>query len=359
MRVARYAVGFPLRILTFTIDAAKLLFQIHARFQRLQDNRKIVPENMEQSFVNEKSTMPTVTIGLPVFNGEEFVRQTLESIVQQTFTDFELLIGDNASTDATLRICSEFASRDSRIRVLTSETNKGAAPNYNRLVHEAAGKYFRWLPHDDLIAPTFLEQCVGFLEAHPSVILCYPTTRPIDENGKLFDREPQDALDVTASQPSVRLRQYFESSFLNRQCNAVLGVVRTDVLRKTGLIGSYTGSDKILLAELALKGPFHQLPDALFYRRYHSRGSLSLHPNPAERDGWFDSIKRKRRVFVQWSWFAAYFVSIHRARLSTKEAVSSYLQMWRYFILYRFALKDELKKILRALVSGSNGRNTP
>lgn len=314
---------------------------------------------MEQSSGNEKSTMPTVTIGLPVYNGEEFIRQTLESIVQQTFTDFELLIGDNASTDSTLTICSAFASRDSRIRILASDTNKGAAPNYNRLVHEAAGKYFRWLPHDDLVAPTFLEQCVEFLETHPSVILCYPSTRPIDENGKPFDREPEDALDVTAAQPSVRLRQYFESSFLNRQCNAVLGVVRTDVLRKTALIGSYTGSDKILLAELALQGPFHQLPDALFYRRYHSGGSLALHPNPAERDGWFDSLKRKRRVFVQWSWFAAYFTSIHRARLSTKDALSSYLQMWRYFLLHRVALKDELKKIIRAYVIGSSGRNIP
>jgi glycosyltransferase involved in cell wall biosynthesis len=303
--------------------------------------------------------MPTVTIGLPVFNGEVFIRQTLESIVQQTFTDFELLIGDNASTDSTIAICTEFAGRDPRIRILTSDTNRGAAPNYNRLVHEAAGKYFRWLPHDDLVAPTFLEQCVAFLEAHPSVILCYPSTCPIDENGDPFDREPEDALDVTASRPSDRLRQYFDSSFLNRQCNAVLGVVRTDVLRKTGLIGSYTGSDKILLAELALQGPFHQLPDRLFYRRYHSRGSLSLHPNAAERDGWFDSLKRDRRVFVQWMWFGAYIGSIRRARLPTMATLASYLQMGHYLKLYRFPLKDELKVIIRALFSPSNGRETP
>jgi|WetSurMetagenome_2_1015567.scaffolds.fasta_scaffold03294_4 glycosyltransferase involved in cell wall biosynthesis len=303
--------------------------------------------------------MPTVTIGLPVFNGELLIRQTLESILQQTFADFELLIGDNASTDSTLGICAEFASRDPRIRILTSETNKGAAPNYNRLVHEAAGRYFRWQPHDDLIAPTFLEQCVGYLEAHPSIILCYPSTCAIDENGKPFDRKPEDTLDVTAAQPAVRLRQYFESSFLNRQCNAVLGVVRTHVLRTTGLIGPYTASDKILLTELALRGPFHQLPEALFFRRYHSQGSLAVHPNPAERDGWFDSHKRNRRAFVQWKWFAANIGAIHRAPLSIKESFASYLQMWRYFILYRYALKNELKEFLRTHLSGPNKGEKP
>ncbi len=291
---------------------------------------------------------PTVTIGLPVFNGEEFIRQTLESILQQTYTDFELLIGDNASTDATLPICREYASRDPRIRILTSDVNKGAAPNYNRLVHEAAGKYFRWMAADDLLAPTFLAQCVGYLETHPAVILCYPTTRPIDGQGNPSSRKPEDALEVTAARPSLRLRQFFESSFLNRQCNAVLGVVRTEVLRRTGLIGSYTASDKILLAELALHGPFHQLPDALFFRRYHQQDSLSTHPNPAERDGWFDSEKRNRHTFVQWMWFAAHFPCIRRARLPIMEEAACYVSMWYYLTLYRYALWNELKRFLRS-----------
>jgi len=300
--------------------------------------------------------MPTVTIGVPVFNGETFIRQTLESILRQQYDDFELLIGDNASTDSTLSICSGYAARDSRIRVLTSDTNRGAAPNYNRLVHEATGRYFRWLPADDLIAPTFLGQCVEYLNAHPDVILCYPSTSPIDEEGNPLTRDPEDALEVTASRPSARLRQYFVSSYLNRQCNGVLGVVRTDVLRRTGLIGPYAGSDKVLLAEFALHGPFHQLPDALFFRRYHSKGSLSVHPNPAERDAWFDSDRRGRRVFVHWKWFAEYVAAIHRARLPMREAIACYVQMRRYLVLYRYRLKDELKAVLRGMFLGLIGR---
>lgn len=291
--------------------------------------------------------MPTVTIGLPVYNGERFVRQTLESILQQTYTDFELLVADNASTDSTLSICREFASRDPRVRILTSDVNQGAAPNYNRLVNEAAGKYFRWIGHDDLMAPTFLALCVGYLETHPEVVLCYPSTRPIDGQGNSLSREPEDTLAITATRPSLRLRQYFESSFLNRQCNAVLGVVRTEVLRRTGLIGSYTASDKVLLAELALQGPFKQLPEVLFFRRYHQQSSLSTHPNPAERDGWFNSQKRSRRTFLQWMWFAKFFGCIRRARLSVSEEAASYKTMWFYAKLYRYALWNEFKGIVR------------
>jgi glycosyltransferase involved in cell wall biosynthesis len=294
--------------------------------------------------------MPTVTIGLPVYNGEQFVRLTLEAVLNQTFGDFELLIGDNASTDSTLAICSEFAARDQRVRVLRSDANQGAAPNYNRLVRSASGKYFKWLPHDDLIAPAYLERCVGYLEAHPETILCYPQTVDIDEHGDRLDRDPEDTLDVTDLRPSIRFRQYIESSYTNRQCNAVLGVIRTAVLRETRLIAPYVASDKVLLAELALRGPFHQIKEELFFRRYHATASLSLHPEPDARDRWFDTGKRTPRLFVHWNWFTAHLASIHLARLSPAQSVACYAQMWRYMRLYRYNLKDELKDILRSKV---------
>ena len=292
--------------------------------------------------------MPTVTIGLPVYNGESFVRLTLESVLNQTFGDFELLIADNASTDSTLAICSAFASWDRRVRILRSDVNQGAAPNYNRLVHHASGRYFKWLPHDDLIAPTYLERCVGFLEAHPETLLCYPATVGINEHGDRLDRDAEDGLDVTDRLPSVRFRQYIESSFTNRQCNAVLGVIRTAILRGTRLIGPYVASDKILLAELALRGPFHQLTEELFFRRYHATASLSLHPQPEDRDRWFDTQRSAPRLFVHWKWFAANLESIHHAHLSPAQSVACYAHMWRYLGLYRYSLYDELKHILRA-----------
>lgn len=299
-------------------------------------------------------TPPRVTIGLPVFNGERYIRQTLDAVLGQTYSSFELLIGDNASTDATGEICAASAARDPRVRILRADRNQGAAWNYNRLVQEARGTYFKWMPHDDLIAPEFLAQCVEYLEAHPSVILCYPTTVPIDHRGDRLARDPEDALKVSGTQPAERLRQYIDSSFTNRQCNAVLGVIRTAVLRRTGLIGAYAGSDKILLCDLALAGPFHQLPAPLFFRRYHESGSLAQHPNAEERDSWFDTRKSAPRHFVQWKWFAAHAGSIRRSHLTLGEKTAAFAQLRRYLFLYRYALKDELKDVLSS--RGGSGR---
>ena len=116
-------------------------------------------------------TTPRVTIGLPVFNGERFLRESVESVLGQDFGDLELLVADNASTDATLDIVHEFAAADRRVRVLRSDRNRGAAWNYNRLVGEARGELFRWHAHDDVLLPSAVQRCVTALDADPGAVL--------------------------------------------------------------------------------------------------------------------------------------------------------------------------------------------
>ena len=116
---------------------------------------------------------PLVSIGMPVYNGENFVKGALDSILAQTFQDFELIISDNASTDKTKEICQKYAAKDQRITLLCNEKNVGAAKNYNRTFYASSGKYFMWLAHDDLIATEYLERCVEILEQNPSIVLCH------------------------------------------------------------------------------------------------------------------------------------------------------------------------------------------
>ena len=123
-------------------------------------------------------------MGLPVYNGARYLAEALESLLSQTFGDFELLIGDNGSTDGTTEIAREIASRDARVRHLHSPENRGAAWNYNRLFHESRGRYFRWAAHDDLCAPTYLERVVAALEdATEDVVSAHSLTTLIDEHG--------------------------------------------------------------------------------------------------------------------------------------------------------------------------------
>jgi glycosyltransferase involved in cell wall biosynthesis len=290
--------------------------------------------------------MPRLTFGVPVYNGGRFIAESLGSILAQTFTDFELIIADNASTDRTLEICEHVASRDARVRLLRSDANRGAAWNYNRLLEHATAPYFKWHPHDDLIAPEFAAGCVNRLEANATEILCYPRTQMIDEHGGPLPEDPADVLSVTAATASERLLQYFQSSFQNRGCNAVLGVIRTDILKKTRLIGAYAGSDKVLLAELALLGPFRQLPAALFFRRVHAGSSVAATPDPSLRDQWFETGKGRKRQFVHWKWFTEYVRGIRHVPLTPSERLRSGRVMYEYWKLYKPRLTRELKDFM-------------
>jgi glycosyltransferase involved in cell wall biosynthesis len=290
--------------------------------------------------------MPRLTFAVPVFNGERYLADALESILAQTAGDFELLIGDNASTDGTLRICETLASRDERIRIVRSEMNRGAAWNYNRLVELAGGEFFKWHPHDDLLAPPFAARCLERLQAHPDEVLCYPGTQVINERGEATHDDPDDALPVRHPNPAGRLSEYFRASFQHRSCNAVLGIIRTSTLRQTRLIGSYAGSDKVLLAELALLGRFHQLPETLFFRRAHEGSSVAATPDPSLRDRWFDTSARRKGHFVHWKWFAEYVRAIHHVPLSLPERLRAERVMLEYWGLHKPRLKQELKGFL-------------
>ena len=146
------------------------------------------------------SIPPRVSVGMPVYNGQRYVKAALDSVLAQTFRDFELFISDNASTDATEEICREYAARDPRIRYSRNDENIGSARNGNRTIQLATGEYFKSAHHDDLCAPEFLARCIEVLEQHPAAVLCYPQSRVIDEHGNLMS-DPEDGLDLRAPDP--------------------------------------------------------------------------------------------------------------------------------------------------------------
>jgi glycosyltransferase involved in cell wall biosynthesis len=126
---------------------------------------------------------PLVSVGLFVYNGERFIEETLHSILNQTFSDFELIISDNASTDRTGEISQAYARRDSRIRYYRNEKNMGAGWNIRRVYELATGKYYKQAATDDLLEPDFLRRCIEILESDPGCVLAHPKTKEIDENG--------------------------------------------------------------------------------------------------------------------------------------------------------------------------------
>lgn len=264
--------------------------------------------------------IPTVSIGLPVYNGANFLAETLDSILTQTYRDFELILMDNASTDETAEICRRYAAQDGRVRYHRNEQNIGAAANYNLAFDLGRGKYFKWSAHDDLIAPTFLERCVAVLDQQPDVVLCFTRTVAIDDDGNQIKEYPSKQ-SLESPDPKRQFRGWVMDP---NPVVAVFGLARRDVLARTRLIGKYSGSDRPLLSELSLLGRFHEVPEFLFYYRIHAQQSWGNNKSHHAQQAWYDPKRKDKLTFPHWRLLAEHTKSIGRSPVNFGDRVACY-----------------------------------
>lgn len=289
---------------------------------------------------------PYISVGMPVYNGDRFLTEALDSILAQTFSDFELIVSDNGSTDKTQEICQEYMARDPRIQYYRNEQNLGASWNQNRVFQLSMGEYFKWAHHDDVCAPQLLEHCAHVLDRNPSVVLSYPKTIIINEQGQQIEKFV-DGFDLRLSQPHKRFKRYHNLIRYGHRCHPILGLIRASALKTTPLMGSYPSSDLVLLGELALHGEFYELPEYLFFKREHPYRSMRTHPTFRERIIWFDPAKKGKLHLTRWKWFFEYLASIGRIKMSWREKANCYIQMGWWFIWNRkWLAKDLLKAVV-------------
>ena len=284
---------------------------------------------------------PRVTIGVPVYNGEPFLGETIASIEAQTFPDYEVIISDNASTDGTEAICRAYAARDSRVRYVRNAQNMGAARNFRQLVTLAAGEYFKLANADDLCDPPLVAQCVAVLDARPEVVLCYGKTTLIDDRGQVLERY-QDNLHLPEPRPADRFALAIRRV---RLVNVLQGVMRTAALRRTGQLRAFFGSDLVLVPELALHGQFHELPDFLFYRRMHAGASSAITTVEGEWRFWDPLVSRGGRTPpVAWQQHFAFARAALRAPVSVGQKIGLFWGVLRRAIADRQDLLVELRE---------------
>lgn len=284
--------------------------------------------------------LPSVSIGLPVYNGEDYLERSIQSLLAQTREDFELIISDNHSSDRTPEICARYAGIDPRIRFLRNDKNLGAAENYNRVFRESSGRYFKWASHDDLCAPEFLERCVEVLEGDPSVVLCFPRTSFIGGDGEMLGLYEEND-DFADERPSARFRTWLFGRS-GPWCNSVFGVIRSDVLRETPLIGKYNSSDVILLGELLLRGRVVRIEDVLFFRRDHAGRSVRANPDEESRAAWFEPSSAGKTHMTVWRWLRGYASAVWRAPMGAGEKARCGTLLAKWTVSHRGRLRDEL-----------------
>jgi glycosyltransferase involved in cell wall biosynthesis len=293
---------------------------------------------------------PRVSIGLTVFNGAQFLEQTLESFLAQTYTDFELIISDNASTDRTEDIARSYATRDNRVRYYRNEKNVGLAGNHNRVFAHARGEYFKWAAADDICRPTYLARCAEVLEREPAVVLVYPKTEFIDAAGHSLDID-DPGWDLRSNDAHERMRYVI---FAGHWANAVVGLIRTKALARTRLMPSYPGGDFRVLGELSLLGKFFEIPEALFARRLHT-GSSSQHAaaGVSPDQNWLAHYwtGRERSVSMpEWNLNIDHFRSILRSQLRLHQKLSLVRSLLRQMRWRRGKLSQELCSAIAAYI---------
>ena len=230
---------------------------------------------------------PPVSIGLPVYNGEKYLTQSIESVLNQDFTDFELLISDNASIDSTWDICRHYAERDKRIRLHKNERNIGAINNFNLVFQQTTSPYFMWHSHDDLLPPNYIGPCYRFLAENKDYVLCCSRTTFIDDTGNETYSSLYD-YNVESDDIIQRYSNCFQQSWhINL---AVYGLIRRNILQELDLTRKVHGTDLIVLLQLSLMGKFHQLTEPTrYYRRrtYQSaKEAIEWYPKQLQGDNY-------------------------------------------------------------------------
>jgi glycosyltransferase involved in cell wall biosynthesis len=298
------------------------------------------------------SRSPLVSIGLPVFNAQKYLRLAIEAHLRQTCREFELIISDNASTDATAAICEEFARLDSRVRFVRSQENRGLTWNHLNVFRLSTGKYFRWAAADDIPSVDLLEETVGLLQADERVVLCVPRTHNIDGEGRVtgtlannLELATDDPIERALAVLTRRYQMVFPQGLMRRDCLAQL--------LAPGREWNYFGWDLIILLELALRGRITQSRSAHLLRRLHEDQASRVQRDAAAGVGRIEPTFKALWVFPHWRWQKERFRAVARSPLTPAQRIKLYTFLGKQTWWIKSDLVRDLRMNLRLAWVGS------
>nr|PZN77482.1 MAG: glycosyltransferase family 2 protein [Pseudomonadota bacterium] len=293
---------------------------------------------------------PPVSIGLPVYNAERYLPLAIESHLSQSFGDFELIISDNGSTDGTREICREYAAKDRRIRYFREEQNRGLSWNHARVFELSRSELFRWSAADDIPSPGLLAELVEILRNDPSIVLCVPHTKNIDDDGAVIGELPR-TLDLQMDDAFERAR-----AVLTRGYQMVFhqGLIRREALLATSRRWNYFGWDFILLFELALQGKIAMTRDAHLLRRLHRQQASRVQRDAQKGVRHIEPTFGARFVMPHWRWATERLRAALAAPLPVSQRMRIGLLVLRHAWWARTALAADVRASLRLLFGRSS-----
>jgi glycosyltransferase involved in cell wall biosynthesis len=217
--------------------------------------------------MNSTDDRPLVSIGVPVYNGEDTIREALDSILRQTYEKLEIVICDNASTDGTGAICREYAAKDRRIKYYLNETNIGPLPNHNRALELSTGEFFAVAADDDLRPPTAIADLLEGFRRRPEALLVH--------GGVLWDvlgrdelMEVQNRIDLLSRSALKRVAALVSGLRSNEMSYGLFR--REPLIRSKVFYGTHYGNELVMLLRLCFLGPAERIESPMIV--YRTRG---------------------------------------------------------------------------------------
>jgi glycosyltransferase involved in cell wall biosynthesis len=301
------------------------------------------------------STQPLVTIGMPVYNSERHLGQSLDSLLAQTYSDFVLVISDNASTDGTADICQRYVRQDARVQYFRNPVNVGMTGNFNRVFELTHTKYLKWSTADDFWAPDMLADAVAVMEADPSIALCYPKTVIVDGEGREQGRY-EDKLHLMQDDPAERFLAVIENI---RLVNHHLGLLRTDAIRRTRLFGKHVSADIGFVAEMSLYGKFFEVKKHQFYRRFHTESSSWNRGDQEQEARRFHAANVRRVPFNTWLYHGAFSRAVLHSPLSLGKKLKVLGRLGKFMYWDSERLYDDIRRDVPALFGFGRNNSEP
>jgi glycosyltransferase involved in cell wall biosynthesis len=292
------------------------------------------------------SRVVSISIGLPVFNGETYLRDALEATLGQTYGDFELIISDNASTDRSLAICEEYARSDDRIRVIRQPRNCGVNANHQIVFRESKGDFFRWANADDIPSPDLLKHAVETLHQDRALVAYIPDTINLDGSGNPLKHFPRN-LNLRSENPVERVQ-----AVLTRNYQMVFdqGLIRRSTLTATTCRWDYFGWDFILLLDLALRGQLANIEGPILQRRMHNDSAAHATRKVSEVREWVDPSIRSKILLPHWKWVWERIRSVLHSQLDSTEKIAIMRLVMRHAWCTRYALKRDVVMAMQLLL---------
>jgi len=241
--------------------------------------------------MNQQNNEPLASIGIFAYNGKKFIREAIESVLNQNYKNLELVISDDFSQDGTEEICREFEKNDSRVKYFRQAKNIGGYLNANFVLQKSTGKYFAWLAHDDCLESEFIEKLVTYLESHPQCILASGDVAFMDENGSSLQIEYLTKLREEINWPA-RMREFFTYP-LSRSFLSIYGLMRLEPVKKIFPGVPYPkkgtkGTEMLMLDRFATVGEIVALPQILRRQRTHDKSMYNSE---------FNKLKQKNFLY--------------------------------------------------------------